>query len=483
MREKLNFLLRILSLMVLDLAAYYISLFWAVFTRANIISLFYKPIPEFNFSFNYFASIWWIPLIFISVIAFERLYTTRYPFWEESKSILKSTTITILFVFFLVSVRRIFGDISRLTFILLWVYLSLLMLLFRYWGKRFLFLIGIWKENVLVLGAGESAIDTVNGLTNEKQLGYNVIGFLDDEDKKIKKEIEINNKKYKVYGKIKHFTKFINLLDVATIIISLPHLSREELSRITTNVQKYSKTVMVVPDMAGIAQINTELHYLFMQKIFLLKINNNLKSTVNRFTKSIFDVFVSIILMPFLLPVIGIIALIIKFDSKGPAFIIQDRLGRNDSIFRCIKFRTMYLNSDKMLEDYLKKHPEVLKEWKKYKKLKGYDPRVTKIGKFLRKTSLDELPQIFNVLKGEMSLVGPRPYLPRERNEIKEYVDIILLTTPGITGLWQISGRNELVFEERIKLDTWYIQNWSIWLDFIILFKTIGVVFKSKGAY
>jgi len=143
----------------------------------------------------------------------------------------------------------------------------------------------------------------------------------------------------------------------------------------------------------------------------------------------------------------------------------------------------MYLNSDEILQEFLEKNPEAKKEWDKYKKLKSYDPRVTKIGKFLRATSLDELPQIFNVLKGDMSLVGLRPYLPREISDMGEYKDIILLTRPGITGLWQISGRNELTFQDRLKLDTWYVLNWSLWLDIVILFKTIKVVLKREGAY
>lgn len=483
MIKKINFSLRFFSLICLDIISYYAALFLAVFTRANIISSFYRPIPSFTFSFEYFTSIWWIPLIFIFVMAFERLYSVRYPFWEEIKVIIKSTTISFLFVFFLVSVRHVFGKISRLTFVLLWLFLSIILPFVRYWGKRLLFKINIWKENVLVLGAGESAVNTVIGLTNEKQLGYNVVGFLDDIEEKLHSDIEICGKKYKIYGKIKNFTKFISFLDISTVIIALPDLSREELAVLTSNVQKYSKTVMLVPDLAGIAQINTELHYLFMQKTFLLKIKNNLKALANRLTKTIFDIVVSILLLPFLLPVIAVIAILIRLDSRGPAFIIQDRMGKNNKIFKCFKFRTMYVDSDKILDSYFINNPAALRDWRKYKKLKDFDPRVTKMGKFLRGTSLDELPQIFNVLRGEMSLVGPRPYLPREKEEIMDFIDTILITKPGITGLWQISGRNELIFEERLKLDTWYIQNWSLWLDMIIIFSTLEVVFKRKGAY
>lgn len=141
----------------------------------------------------------------------------------------------------------------------------------------------------------------------------------------------------------------------------------------------------------------------------------------------------------------------------------------------------MYENGEAILKDYLKKHPEEALYYAKYHKYQN-DPRITKIGAFLRKSSLDELPQIINVLKGEMSLVGPRPYMLEEAEKLHEELPIILLVKPGITGLWQVSGRNHLTFEKRKELDVWYIQNWSLWSDFIILLKTIKVVLNKKGA-
>lgn len=472
---------RFAGLLIVDLAAFYTALFLASFTRANIAYFFLKDIATYDFSFEYYISIWWVPVIFIAIMIFERLYTSRYPFWEEIKTIMKAVSITILFVFFTIIVRSMYSNISRLVLLFLWIYLAFILILFRYWGKRLLYIIGIWKEKVLVLGTGESAVSTVKGLINEKQLGYDVVGFL-YEGRKMK-EIIIDGKKYPVFGEIKNFTKFARLLDISTVIISLPRLSRNELTKLTNHVQKYAKNVVLVPDLIGISLMNTELHYLFMEKIFLLKIKNNLHSFFNRLIKTVFDIILCILFMPFFLILVAVIVLFIKLDSKGPAFIIQDRVGKNDKLFRCIKFRTMYLDSERLFEDYLKSRPEASREWKKFKKLRGFDPRVTRVGRFLRKTSLDEMPQIFNVLRGEMSIVGPRPYLPREKEEIKDFKDIILLTKPGLTGLWQISGRNELVFEERLKLDTWYVENWSLWLDLIILFKTAGAVLKRKGAY
>ncbi|HPO95417.1 MAG TPA: sugar transferase, partial [Elusimicrobiales bacterium] len=145
------------------------------------------------------------------------------------------------------------------------------------------------------------------------------------------------------------------------------------------------------------------------------------------------------------------------------------------------KFRTMYIDADEKLKEILAKDLEKKKEWETYWKLKD-DPRVTKIGNFLRKTSLDELPQIFNVLKGEMSLIGPRPYLPREWDYIKSESNIIHALPPGITGLWQVSGRNNEDYNFRITMDSWYVKNWNLWLDIVILFKTVKAVIKREGA-
>ncbi|MCS5697202.1 sugar transferase [Desulfofundulus thermocisternus] len=143
----------------------------------------------------------------------------------------------------------------------------------------------------------------------------------------------------------------------------------------------------------------------------------------------------------------------------------------------------MYLNNEEILRQYLASNPAAKEEWEKYAKLKGRDPRVTRVGRLLRKFSLDELPRIFNVLKGEMSLAGPRPYLPRERLRMETTRKTILLARPGITGLWQVSGRNDIDYPERVRLESWYLRNWSLWLDITLLIRTVGVVLARRGAY
>jgi undecaprenyl-phosphate galactose phosphotransferase len=355
--------------------------------------------------------------------------------------------------------------------------------LLRFIGKRLLFKAGIWKDNVIIIGAGKAGIDTAGGIRSEPHLGYNVIGFLDDDPSKIGTDIPVGDTVYRVFGKTRNFSKFVTMLDISTIIIAIPSLPIERLTELTNTIQKLTKNILLIPDLKGIALTNTELHHLFYQQIFLLKINNNLKSPSNRFIKRTFDLTVSVLFLPLLLPLIGILGLLIRLDSPGPVFYLHRRVGRAGTMFGVYKFRSMYRDSRERLDKILSSDSAARQQWEASFKLKD-DPRVTRMGRFLRKTSLDELPQIINVLKGEMSLVGPRPVLEEEISRYyKEFADYYHMVRPGITGLWQVSGRSDLGYDIRVRLDTWYVLNWSVWLDILMLLKTIRVVAKREGAY
>jgi undecaprenyl-phosphate galactose phosphotransferase len=197
-----------------------------------------------------------------------------------------------------------------------------------------------------------------------------------------------------------------------------------------------------------------------------------------------FDVIFSTIALILTLPLYPIIALAIKLTDGGPIFFSHERVGFRGKKFKVIKFRTMYVNAEERLKEILEQDPKLKIEWEKNFKLKN-DPRITPIGKFLRKTSLDELPQFFNVLKGDMSVVGPRPVVEEELK--KHYGDnakYYLMVKPGITGYWQVEGRSDVNnYEERVKMDIWYIKNLSFWLDIKIILKTIKAMLTGKGAY
>jgi lipopolysaccharide/colanic/teichoic acid biosynthesis glycosyltransferase len=179
--------------------------------------------------------------------------------------------------------------------------------------------------------------------------------------------------------------------------------------------------------------------------------------------------------------VLAVIGILIKLDSKGSIFYVQERLGKDGRRFRAVKFRTMHGDGERRLKEVLDNDPRLAEEYSVYHKLKK-DPRVTRIGRILRKYSLDEFPQLWNVLKGEMSLVGPRPYLEREIPEMNEREAIILKALPGMTGMWQVSTRNETAFSHRLKMDVYYVRNWCPWLDIYIFVRTAQVVARGTGS-
>ncbi|MGB2926792.1 MAG: sugar transferase [Limnothrix sp.] len=202
------------------------------------------------------------------------------------------------------------------------------------------------------------------------------------------------------------------------------------------------------------------------------------------FAKRSFDIGFSLAVLIFLAPVYLTIACIIKFSSPGPVFYVQRRVGKDYRPFGCIKFRTMVLNADTVLEDMLRRSPELRREFEKDFKLKK-DPRITPIGHFLRLTSLDEFPQFWNVLKGDMSIVGPRPLVPQEIYKYGRHMDKVLTIRPGLTGLWQVSGRNDIPYGTRVRMDSYYVHHRHWFMDFWIVCKTVLVMLfpKNNGAY
>ena len=219
------------------------------------------------------------------------------------------------------------------------------------------------------------------------------------------------------------------------------------------------------------------------KKISNVKIKSIISNYIYIFIKRGFDIFVGLIGTIILIPLTLFIAIARKIqkEDKGPIFYTHLRIGKNGKQFKLYKYRTMCMNADEKLKKYLEENEEARKEYKKYKKLRN-DPRISKLGEILRTTSIDEFPQFFNVLIGNMSLVGPRPYLPREKEDMGKYYESITSCKPGITGYWQVNGRSNTTFEERLELDNYYIKNKSLWLDFKIMIKTALQIIVRKGA-
>ena len=419
-----------------------------------------------HFCISVICIIWfWIKL---------RHYTYRKPFWYELREILNT-----LFIFSIIELTIIVLSnvtFSRYRWVCTWGVTLILVPLGRIFIKKFLIKIGWYLKNTVIIGSGKNAIDAYLALSSEKYLGLRVICFIgsslennvlfsipviDDRKDSWKQNISIND-------------QFIIALEDDV------NITRDNWLRYLA--RHHYRSVSVIPSLRGLPLYSTNMSFIFSYEVMLLRINNNLAKRSSRILKRIVDIFVSLFLIILLFPLFLFICITIRLEDNGNIIYKHKRIGRNGKKFRCWKFRTMYVNSDKLLHEFLERSPSAREEWERDFKLKN-DPRITNIGKFLRKTSLDELPQLFNVLIGQMSLVGPRPIVSQELKYYKEDVDYYLMAKPGMTGLWQVSGRNNVDYDTRVYFDAWYVKNWSLWNDFAILCRTPKAVLERNGAY
>lgn len=375
----------------------------------------------------------------------EKIYVFRYDFWQETRKIIKALAISYLLTLTLLALMKTNEEYSRLFISIYFVLAIILVPLFRRFIKQALYSFSFFSKKVLVLGNEAQKNRLIQEFKSNFYLGQQFTEHHYDSVLIISKGMEVEklNQLIEQYTNTKEGLYIIPYVDN----INFAHSTIIEYSNIQNN------------------------------SIF---IENRLLVKRNILIKSLFDKSISLIFLPFFLLIHLVLSILIKLDSKGKVLYKQLRLGKDNQNFLCYKYRTMYENGDTLLAEYLTKHPQEVSYYHKYHKYQN-DPRITPIGKLLRASSLDELPQIINVLKGEMSLVGPRPYMLNEAKKIGEKQKFILKVKPGITGLWQVSGRNNLSFEERNELEVWYIKNWFLWDDFVILIKTFKVVFMKIG--
>jgi undecaprenyl-phosphate galactose phosphotransferase len=315
-------------------------------------------------------------------------------------------------------------------------------------------------------------------LRSEPNYGYEIIGYLDDDPAKVGKAID----GVKIHKGVDEAGRYIESCNITDVVITMPGASGEKITGLVNKLQHKANRILIVPDVFGTAVTGTNLLHFFQEQTLALELKNNLDSPFNIVSKRVFDYMAALLLTLLLIIPLIAIALAIRLTSSGPAIYKQPRVGRRGKEFMCYKFRTMYADADERLARILKENSEAREEWERQWKLTD-DPRITPIGNFLRVTSLDELPQLFNVLKGQMSLVGPRPVTQEEiENYYRDSAELCFSVPPGITGLWQVSGRSNTSYDYRIALDSWYVRNWNMWLDIVILLKTVSVVIKMEGA-
>ncbi|MBF0331768.1 MAG: sugar transferase [Candidatus Omnitrophica bacterium] len=456
----------------IDLVSVFTAIFLACWLRKtsfpfNLEALFFDTSNPF---YVVFLS-WVVTVLFFNGL--HKLYETRREIVErhEIGQVVKSVCLAAVTVLAFVYVLKV-QDFPRSVFILI-VFFTILFLslwrVFKRWFVDMLVAHGYNNINIVIVGAGKVGMMLVSEIERHPGLGFRIVGFLDDN-----KTTKTLGGRYPVLGKLSDLEEVISRRFVSKVFFTI-HPDGSVFHKMLETATDLKVAVRVVPQAFDKATAE-----LFKYNIGYVPVLEYCEIGHNRqqFGKRAFDVVASFAGIVCLLPVFIMLGILIKMDSPGPVFYFSSRYGRGGRVLKMWKFRSMVAGADKQLDE-LKAKNEVDGPIFKIRQ----DPRITPLGKFLRKYSLDELPQIINVLLGDMSLVGPRP-LPLDQVEHEDLKQLKRLEVrPGITGLWQVRGRSDLPFHQLIKWDTWYINNWSFMLDIEILFETIPVVVKGKGAY
>jgi Undecaprenyl-phosphate galactose phosphotransferase WbaP len=392
---------------------------------------------------------------------------------EELRHIVVSLNFGFLALLGLTFILQTSGYYSRLVLILTWMVTLVTIPLFRYIARKVSIHLNLWGEPVAIIGDLHKALPLAGYFKRQLEFGVRPVAVLRDEE--CKSEDFKNYPSLPIY-KIKEYAKSLSLSTVLIVVNDLNHVDA-----VVDRYRYVFQRVVLIKYQQGRYGLN-KLKPLDFSDVLGLQVKHNLLSVASQLYKRLADLIIASVGLVLLSPFFGLLVLLIKLDSKGGVFYRQVRLGREGEEFNMLKFRTMYKDADDYLKKELEINPEMKKEWDQYQKLKK-DPRITRMGGFLRKFSLDELPQLWNVLIGEMSLVGPRPILVNQRSLYGESFKDYIQVAPGMSGLWQISGRNQTTFTRRADLDNEYIQRWSLWLDVYILLKTFKIVIFQDGAY
>ena len=391
-------------------------------------------------------------------------YWRRVPYWSELRDLLAASIVALLCGGFLeFSMQR---HDSRLFLGLIWVLFPLAALLGRTLARRVLTAFGIWHLPVVVVGCGEMAEQATRALLSEPRLGYRIVSIINPAE----------------FGGRQDGSRWRRVLlkHGAQLLVLALDTNDASARALTESLVRARVPFAAMPRLEGLPVLGFEQTAFFSHDTVMFSYRNNLAQPVARVTKVLFDISVAAILLILATPVLLGVALAVKLDG-GPILFAHRRIGASGREFPCFKFRSMVTDSEAVLRRVLDHDPQAAAEWADTCKLRD-DPRVTWIGRLLRATSLDELPQLFNVLRLEMSLVGPRPIVRSEVARYAENITYYYEARPGVTGLWQVSGRSDTSYAQRVQLDTWYVKNWTIWHDLAILAKTLPAVLKRQGA-
>lgn len=407
----------------------------------------------------------WMIAVYLGSFFLFKLLTNRMASSGESLQILKANLLSLAVIFSILFVIKQSESYSRFI-VMMFFLLNLLLPLYVAWIKKRLFAVSWLREPVLVIG-------DANGIAAVREwLAMEFSGF-DADDLLLEGRPEDDDLDGRLDARCSRYY---------AAAIAADTLSVDDLFVLTEAVQHHFSKVIVIPNLGKFPLINATILGSIEHKGVAFSVPNNLLNPFDRFLKSGFDAVVSVMIIVAVAPFLLLLYLVVLIASRGNPVYKQRRIGHDGEAFEIYKFTSMRPDADAFLETLLQKDPELKAEWEREHKLKN-DPRVTGLGRFLRKTSLDELPQFYNVLRGEMSLVGPRPIVRDEIEKYGEYFRYYAGVKPGITGLWQVSGRNDVAYQERVQLDVWYVRNWSVNLDLMILLKTFSAVLRKRGSY
>jgi Undecaprenyl-phosphate galactose phosphotransferase WbaP len=418
-------------------------------------------------------------LLFIIAFAMSDLYPTigQNPITQFRSINIATTVVFLILAAFSLVVQHI-NVYSRAVFLISWVLCLLIIPTMRRSTIRFLCKKNMWGDPVIIIGLNNRTADLVQLLGTNLEYGFVpkiIFNFSDLENGgnsfsgipvlKMPKDFNIMN-----------FGEYSN---IHTAIVIGSDLDQEMIDHFLKEGYFYFPRIILIPEKQLGSLWVTPLD---IGGVLGFEIRQNLLNTNHQIIKRVVDLLIVIVISPVIILVGVLIALAIKFDSAGSVFFLEKRIGHNGNYFSVWKFRTMVTNANVLLEKYLKANPDLAEEWEKTRKVKN-DPRITRVGKFLRRFSLDELPQLINIVRNEMSLIGPRPIVDEEVCKYGEQFKLYKQVKPGLSGLWQVSGRNDLSYDTRVYLDEYYVRNYSIWLDLYIIRYTIDALITSRGAY
>jgi len=366
-------------------------------------------------------------------------------------------------------------SLSRAVFVGAWVLCLFLVPMGRAFTRAQLSRQSWWGSPVAILGYGSTGRLMLKKLQENPGIGLRPFAVLDDNEGKLQ-----HLEGAMVTGALGDCREIAANHKLAYGIVCMPQISRDQLLALMEHYGRCFGHVVVIPNLIGMSSLGIKTRNI--GGIVGLEVRQELLRPSSRRMKRLLDVAITLALAPLILPLLAVAALAVVLDSRGSVFYRCERVGLGGRTFRAWKIRSMMAEGNDVLREYLDEHPEERANWNRTQKLKR-DPRVTSVGRILRKTSIDELPQFWNVLRGEMSVVGPRPI---QEDQIEMYgpsFGLYQQVRPGVTGLWQVSGRNNLAFSERVNLDRYVIQNWSVWLDVYVIALTVGVVLTGDGAY